>query len=687
MATAEDTLPDAPPPRRVRARPLKARLRYRDAVTLAALAFGLALAAQAPAEDDAPYVEILQDLGAIDGPSEGAVGLPSWERVRIDLEVVNRLPFEVQGLVLEVKLVHATRDEGAIPGWSFKETVDDVVLAPTDQTYLRLSRALPARRSSPRAEEIAYRVQIESYRVHPPDLETSLRLLRSSAPSDQRAALDTYAAGEAPKRARRAAALELALTLAALPATPTAPDALRMLFAIQALGSLHAAEHVPALLELPERLDRAAWGRAVLELATRMVAASAAREPRLLVLPSWARTQSALLRVRAEDALEEAVRDALLRMGDAAVPALLLTSHVSASQPAGARARRLLHALGRSTVRSQLALRSREHRLRVVEALGKIGAPEPVPALAELLRETDSRVRGAAQAALLQIGAAAVGPLVDGLGVPGDEATVKTLEQLALRFGPAITAAARAYGVTPAPKEAPKALVTRLRARLAEARKRNLEAEADQALAEGKQGDWGPALLRLNAVFEQDRAVYMSRADAVAELYFDRAQALLTRGDYDAAVETARTGLSIAEHPRGEGLLLDAQVALIRGFTELGDLARADEVLATVHSQPQRPALTRARGRLMVKKAAAALDRGDTGLARALVDKARLLEIVDPDLEDTHRRLLMNENLAVVLGMSLFVPAALLALVLLVRRRMQHARMSRLTEAIDGDGG
>ena len=32
------------------------------------------------------------------------------------------------------------------------------------------------------------------------------------------------------------------------------------------------------LLELPERLDRAAWGRAVLELATRMVAASTPRE-------------------------------------------------------------------------------------------------------------------------------------------------------------------------------------------------------------------------------------------------------------------------------------------------------------------------------------------------------------------------------------------------------------------------
>lgn len=654
-------------------------------MTLAVLALGLALAAQAPAEDDAPYVEIIQDLGAIDGPSEGAVGLPNWERVRIDLKVLNRLPFEVQGLVVEVRLVHATRDEGAIPGWSFKETVDDVVLPPTEESYIRITRPLPARRSSPRAEEIAYKVHIESYRVHPPDLETSLRLLRSSAASDQRAALDSYTLEGAPKGARRAAARQLALTLAALPSAPTAPDALRMLFAVEALGSLHAAEHVPALLELPERLDRAAWGRAVLELATRMVAASTPREPRLLVLPSWARTQSALLQVRAEDALEEAVRDTLLRMGDAAVPALLLASHSSPSEPARARARRLLHALGRTTVRSQLALRNREHRLQVVEALGRIGAPEPVPALAELLREKDSRIRASTQAALLQIGAAAVGPLVDGLGVPGDEATVKTLELLADKHGPAVIAAARTYGVAPQPKEPTKPLVTRLRARLAEARRRNLEVEADQALAQGREGEYGAALQRLNAVFEQDRAVYMSRAIAIAGLYFDRAQALLARGDYDTAAETARTGLSIAEDPRGKALLLDAQVALMRGFTELGAVDKADEVLATVDPKAQSDALTQARSRLMVKKAADALTRGDTGLARALVDKAKLLKLSDPDLEETHRRLLLHENLALVMGVALFIPPAFLVLVLLVRRRLQRARLERLTEALDED--
>ena len=72
-------------------------------------------------------------------------------------------------------------------------------------------------------------------------------------------------------------------------------------------------------------------------------------------------------------------------------------------------------------------------------------------------------------------------------------------------------------------------------------------------------------------------------------------------------------------------------------------------------------------------------------LARALVDKAKLLKLSDPDLEETHRRLLLHENLALVMGVALFIPPAFLVLVLLVRRRLQRARLERLTEALDGE--
>ncbi len=634
--------------------------------------------------EDPPYVEILQDLGAIDGPADGPVAAPNWERVRLDLKIANRLAHEVRAVEIEVNLVHATVKEAAVPGWIFPhEIIEDTVLSPTTETYLRLSLALPPRRSSPPAEEIAYRVHIVSYRVHPPDLETSLRLLASSAPSDQRAALNSYALGKGQESLEIPAATELADSLSTLPASPTAPDALRMLFAVQALGALGAAEHVHTLLGLIEQLPRAPWGRAVLELATRMVAASHPDEPRLLVLPSWARSQSALLTVRAEDALEEALRDTLLRMGDAAVPGLLLASQTSGSTKVRALSRRILHALGRSTVRSQLSLRNRDHRLQVIHVFGEIGAPDPVAALIEVLRARDSRLRESARRALLKIGGAAVSPLVDALGEAEDEQILQTLEVLSQQHGPQVLKAAEAYGVHRVGDEKIVAMLARLRARLGRARQRNLETELDHALKLGPGGDYGAAIRRLDAVFEQDKTIYMGRAADIARLYVDRARQLQARGDFDAAAQTAQAGLSIVDTPAGQAVLLDAQLALVQGYTQLGDLDTADAVLTQVRRSQPSEALRKVEGELLMRKAADAFERGDSGLARALVDRARMMGLQSPELQRTHEKLLFAENLAVVVGMSLFAPALVLMVVLYFRRRMHRTRMARLTQAID----
>lgn len=643
----------------------------------------LAICAGAEVEDP-PYVEILQDLGAIDGPSEGPVAAPSWERVRLDLKIANRLPHEVRAVEVEVKLVHAAVKEAAVPGWIFPhEMIEDAVLSPTTETYLRLSLALPPRRSSPPAEEIAYRVRIVSYRVHPPDLETSLRLLASSAPSDQRAALNSYALGEGNEALQLQSATELVSSLSTLPSSPNAPDALRMLFAVQALGTLGAAEHVRTLLGLTEQLPRAPWGRAVLELATRMVAASQPDEPRLLVLPSWARSQSALLTVRAEDALEEAVRDTLLRMGDAAVPGLLLASQTSESPKVRALSRRILHALGRSTVRSQLSLRNRDHRLQVVQVFGEIGAPDPVSALIEVLCARDSRLRESARRALLKIGNSAVSPLVDALGEAEDAQILLTLQALSDKHGPEVLKAAQAYGVSRGAKETIAAMLTRLRSRLARARRLNLETELDQALNLGPNGDYEAAIRRLDAVFEQNRAIYMARASDIARLYIGRARQLQDRGDYDAAAQTAKIGLSIVDDSEGQAVLLNAQLALVQGYTQLGELETADTVLKEVLRDQPSQALRQVEGELLMRKAADAFEHGDAGLARALVDRARMMGLESPELQRTHEQLLFTENLAVVVGMSLFVPALLLIVVLFFRRRMHRTRMARLTQAID----
>ena len=208
----------------------------------------------------------------------------------------------------------------------------------------------------------------------------------------------------APRTVRTRLGQGLVEAIGLLPGSPKASDALRLLFAIQALGLLRDSGRVPLLLDIPDALDRVVWGRAVVELATRMVAASTPDEPRLRVLPSWAREQGALVRVRSQDALDDAVREAILTMGDAAVPQLLAQSQLAPRPELRTRASRLLHALGRSTVRSQLALQDDAARLEAIDVMGRIGVSAPVPALLELLQDRDRAVRDHTAVALKKIG-------------------------------------------------------------------------------------------------------------------------------------------------------------------------------------------------------------------------------------------------------------------------------------------
>ncbi len=633
--------------------------------------------------DDRPYVEILQSTGAIDGPAKGGLSIPRWERMRLDLQVENRLQVDIDKLELEIGLVSSARaddtESSVIPGWSFKELYDGPPLAAADTAYLKIQKELPARRTSPPADEIAYRVHILSYQLLPPDLDTAIRLLGSSQWSDQRAALKSYTRTFAPQERDRLGA-ELALALNALPKAPRASDALRMLFAVHSIGSLGDAQHVPNLLFLPDVLDRVEWGRAVIDLATRMVAASYQNEPRLRVLPTWAREQSALLRVRAQDALEDAVRDAILRMGDAAVPPLLLQSHTAQDVKVRTRAQRLLHALGRSTVRSQLSLRNRTARLQVIAALGELSAKEPVPALLELLRGRDRELSEAAGASLKRIGSQAVEPLVDALGTRNDRAVLRVLT--AINAPAALQQAAARYGIKTSAKEPLKALLDRLERHLAKERRARLITEIDRALELGRESDYTEAFALLDEVYNQDRALYMSYARPIASLYLSRGERLFARGDYDAAILTLNTGLTIHQLPKIKPLLLKAQLALTRGFIELGDLERAGEVFSSIKGV-QAPQIREVEGALLSKKAQNALTRGDYGRARTLIDQAKAIVQDDTELLLADRKLMLSENLAVVVVLVLLLPAFALAVVLYIRKRLDSARMRRLALEID----
>lgn len=60
------------------------------------------------ASDDRPFVEIVSDRGAVDGA--GTAQSARWDRVKLELDVENRLSEAVRDLSLEVSLV---RPQGA----------------------------------------------------------------------------------------------------------------------------------------------------------------------------------------------------------------------------------------------------------------------------------------------------------------------------------------------------------------------------------------------------------------------------------------------------------------------------------------------------------------------------------------------------------------------------------------------
>jgi tetratricopeptide (TPR) repeat protein len=614
------------------------------------------------------------------------VTLPTWERVRVELRVRNRLQVEVRDLEVEVALVlsSGTGESTAapIPGWSFKEVFQDAV-PPEETSYLKIARELPSRRTSPRAEDIAYRARIKSYRLSPPDLDTAIRLLGSSHESDQMAGLKSYEVEpEMDRETVAALGKSLAKAVNDLPEDPTASDALRMLFAVRAIGTLGDASSVKMLLELPASRDGRRFARAVTDLATRMVTASELDEPRLRILPPWAR-ETGTMKIRAPDALEEAVRDAILRMGDTAVPTLLQEASDGPVPGVRARAQRLLHALGRATVRSQLSLRDREARLAVIDVFGAIGSAESVPVLAEILRGHDRELRDAAKKAIVRIGPRAIDPLVSVMGTRNDDAIMAVLNKLLPAGREALMKAAAKYGVTPEKNEAIEKFLERLRRHLFEEQRARLVQEIERALDLGREGSYTEAFQRLDAVFTQDPDLYMSYAKPIAEVYVARGRRLFQRGDYDAAITTLKTGQSIMKLEEADKLLMSAELQLARGFLDLGDLERADETLYEADPNLDHKEMRTLEAKLIALRANQALANGDYGKARTLIDRAHALKLKGRELRDTGRRLMIADNLAIIIVLALLLPAFVLVVVVYVRRRRETARMKELEGRID----
>lgn len=620
---------------------------------------------------DLPRVELVETRGVVDGPAVGASGSPRWDRVALELTLVNRLDREVGDFRFEVELVRTLPVPTAIPGWSFVVERPELWLPAKGRHTVRLEHALPERREPLAAPEINFRVRLVRYRIEQPDLSTAVRLLGSASKSDQRAALVSYEADRLTQSERDRAVRRLAAALDRLPRAPSASDALRLLFALRALGRLGASGQVPRLLTLPNGLDEAIWGQAVVDLAQRILQVQQPDEPRLEVLPSWAQKTSALLEMKAQDAVREAVRDAILRMGDAAVPGLVRVVHGERDPELRERAWRLLVALGRPTVRSQLRLSERGPQLEAIRAAGDLRLRDAASALVELLDQKSALVRQAAANALVELGRSALPALETRLGREGDEVAAQLVSRISRRPGGELHGASRARA---------DARVEAIRTERRAAHEAAVQAQIERALAAGREGRSAEALRRLEALREDDPRLFVRHAPRIVEIYARHAEQQLAARNYDAAWSAARDGLSVRWSPDLAALAQRAREALVRGYIRLGEWTRAGELL----EGRERDATSRELAiQVTAGRVRAALADGNRGLARALLNRARLEAPDHPTLRALHRRMLWLENLPTTLAVALGGGGALIALGVLIRRRFETVRMERLEEALD----
>ena len=609
------------------------------------------LLATVAASTGGPMVEILESSGTVGAAPSGMAN--RWTRVGVHLRVANRLGVAVDNLEVEVVLVTA-RDEREvpIPGWRFVLEFDEAPIAANGASDLYLEQQLPALRRPVPAESILYRSKIVSYRPLRATIPLAAEMLGSPAVADQQAGLRLFELDPSNELHRPAIEGLLASSMKTVrddSEPDEVADALALVLALRATGRYGGPPHIDALLALPATPHRQRWGELFVELAERMAAGSAPDDPRLTVLPRWTRLRPGPRALHAEDAVKNQVQRALVRLGDAAVPRLIEAAHADDGLAAST-----LHAIGRSTVRSQLAIEDIDVLVAVLAVFGKLGDTAPVAAMAELVSSRRRRVRAAATDALKRIGPSAIRPLLDALGTPNRE-TRASIWQVLVTIGeaarPELTTAARRYGVRFKRGTSTATLARALVDHLAASAATRWTAEIERGLELGRQGRYEEAFRRLDAVYTADPELYMAWADPIAKTYVQRASALYASGNYDEAERTLRIGIGIRDTKAARALIASTQVALTRGYLDLGQL-----------------------------------DAGDAGLSRSFLQRARALAPGDREIEAMHTRLLVRENVVILGVIALLIPGALLAIVVFVRQRMHRRRMQRVESNLDMEG-
>lgn len=644
------------------------------------LFLGLAtLAPPAAQAETGPAVQILRSVGRVDGPDPARSGAPHWDQLHLDVVVQNTLPVAAHQLRFGLELlIQPTADAPPrpIPGWRFSVTPPQS-FAPGERRELSLRRALPPRRTSIPAETISYRVHIDGYRIQPPDVTTALALIKSPYPEDQRAALESFdgLAKQDGDPATRQALAELHEILAQNPARPRPGDALRVLFAVRALARAGDRSAIPRLLIMPDSTATQPWNQAVIQFARRLWPEKAALtpppQPRIEILPAWARHRSPVLQIRSRDAIEDAAHSAVQSLGLEAIPVLV---RLAASSPRtrARRAQNLLSAMGRDTIASQLSVRSGQVQAETMRALAAVGRDEATPELIARLDHANPTIQSAAHAAIFQLGAKSLPFLLDALGGPRDALVYPIARTLADRHPAAVRRAAALFGIHHGSTTARIASVREVRI---QARRAQFRAELADTLNALRLGSIPSALARVQRLAKKTPWAFKEHQHEIGAHLEQAARRLYLSGDYQLALDTLQQALRIARTPSRRNLRDEIHGRLAAGYLALEAPERAEDHLKALSDTSS--VGIQIRGRLYLSLSDLAQDQGDIGVARAWLGTAARLRPPPDGLAARERRLWLRDHALSLLVGALLIPFLLLPVVIHYRRRRQEALLHR----------
>jgi len=652
-----------------------------SALQLASLAFMLTVGSVEP--DDQGFVRIEASQGEVTQRPPEPMG---QHYLRLEVELHSRLPIESSDFELEVVLLYEGRE---IPGWRLTQRYESTRLLPQTQMRLDLSRVLARQRRNIKLPKIQYRVRLLRYRLNSVNLDLMVRLLESPHSADQAAAISSLV----PPRSEVLIRSHLETTkqiiqkeLARELKSPTARDALRLLLALRAVSKLGLVSLLDPVVSWFSVQDQELWGRAIVDLAHRLVSESNRNEVRVGLLPQWARS-SLTHDHRVPRALQDVIFGCITRQGDKIIPELVLLAHRHRDSKTGAAATKILEAMGRSQPAQQLALEKEDNRVRMIQVMGELKQTDAIDELIRLLESPRVPTVTATVIALRTMGRSSVPALVKVLGRDDTRSRKMATKSLVdiLRERPALkTKLSKEHDISLKTHVSLEQFVEALARNQNEQWKRALSYEIDAALSLAESGNYEEGFKRLNQIYVQSPRLYMKRADRISTVYLSHAEALYLSGNFDEAKHAARSALQLDDSRNARSIYARISLALAEGMIELGLLGQAQVELESI--DPAVEDLARhSRLRLItkLKMARLALARGDYARARAQTDRAHAINPDDAQVQSLYMQLLVLENLVPIGVLAVLVLALALALVVRLRNRYSRHRFVRIQSQID----